>query len=534
MISLGFNLGHDQGAALVIDGEIACAISEERISRIKHHSNVVIPLPSIEYCFDVAGVGWSDLDAVVFNYPHHTAAYDKVETVETGVEALWGKRPFFIPHHLSHAYAALYASSFDHANILVADGAGNIVQGRMEEFYRNEGWPVELIPDAIESESIFTYRDGAFTPTFSRYQTRVGENQKLSLGRMYWEACLHLGMHRLDAGKLMGLAPYGRTDAAIPRLNATSVDFDLPVEFIHNLPQGDFDQNAYTAKIIQSNLEDLLLLLVRHSYETSPSPNLCMSGGIALNAITNRRILNETPYEELFIVPSCNDMGIPLGCAYYGYYNLLQGAKRKPYVDYTGKEYQEQEILKALEGHDYVRCDDITREVAQRLSEGQVVGWFQGRSEYGPRALGNRSILCDPRKASNKDKINAKVKHREAFRPFAPSVLHEYADTYFHMPCPDSPHMLLILHTREEQKDNLRAVVHVDGTSRIQTVKQKSNPLYYELIKAFGDITGVYAVLNTSYNVAGEPIVETPEDAIRCFLGTEIDSLAVGDYIVSK
>lgn len=534
MLTLGFNLGHDQGAALISDGRIVCAISQERLDRIKHSSGVNVPHLAIDYCLKSSGVSWKDLDVVVYNYPHHTNAYDRIDAVELEVQELWGQKPVFVPHHLSHAYAAFYASPFKEANVIVADGAGNLVAGRLEKFYAQNGWPINGGPEDIEAESGFYFTGEQIKPLFARYQTRYGYNQVLSLGRMYWETCLQVGMGILDGGKLMGLAPYGKDGSPVDRIALDGPDFKISKDLITALPKGTFEKNARAAYIIQKNLEQMLLLLAEYCYSLSPCPNLCMSGGIALNAISNRQIINQSKHQNLFIVPPCNDSGIPLGCAYYGYYGVLKGAERAPYTQYTGKKYGEDVIRAAIGGFLHRKCDDIADEVAELLEQGRVVGWFQGKSEYGPRALGNRSILCDPRRAKMKDRLNNKVKHRENYRPFAPSVPLEHASKYFKMPCKDSPFMLLILEVFEKQKPYLPAITHVDGTARIQTVRREDNPRYYRLLTAFGKRTGVYVLLNTSFNIAGEPIVETPQDAVCCFLNTQIDYLAIGNYLVWK
>ena len=263
------------------------------------------------------------------------------------------------------------------------------------------------------------------------------------------------------------------------------------------------------------------------------SKNICIAGGIGLNSVANERIIKESPFKNIFILPASNDAGIALGCAYFGYYNILKGTERKPYIAYTGKEYSDEEILKSLKDLKYYKSDDITKEVAKLLSEKKIIGWFQGRSEYGARALGNRSILCDPTGGEMKDILNDKVKHRESFRPFAPAVLYEEANRFFEIK-EECPYMLRIVNVLEKAKSQLQAITHVDGTARIQTVVRKQNPIYYDLINEFYKLTKIPVILNTSFNVAGEPIVETPEDAIKCFLGTEIDVLVLGNYIIKK
>lgn len=537
MLSLGVNIGHDRGAALVKDGEILCAVSLERLDRNKHSVGVALPYQAMEYCLGVGNYEYADLDVIVYNYPHHNKAYPVLDKVKAELSRLCD-RVVFVPHHLAHAYSVFYASPFDESVVLVCDGAGNKYSGDTKEFYKNWHWGISANEQEIEAESAYYFTNEDKRLIYKRWQTRTGDNQKLSLGRMYWEACKHVGMGIFDGGKLMGLAPYGeRLTEPLNIVKQNGGDFSIDLTSIKSLPSGSFEENAKTAWIIQNSLEETLVWLANMLHRKNPFPNICISGGVGLNSVSNERILRESPFENIFVAPASNDSGVALGCAYFGYYQVLGGRNRKTYKTYTGREYGRNEIVESLEKNDgQIECresSNLSADVAKLIADEKIVAWFQGGSEYGPRALGNRSILCDPGRAEMKDILNDKVKHREAYRPFAPSVLYEEAAKYFDV-CGECPYMLQIVDVLEHKRDDLAAITHVDGTARIQTLRREQNPKYYDLIKAFGDITGIPVVLNTSFNIAGEPIVETPDDALRCFLNTNIDVLVMGDFIVQK
>jgi len=537
MLSLGVNIGHDRGAALVKDGEVLCAVSLERLDRNKHSVGVVLPYQAMEYCLRVGNYAYADLDVIVYNYPHHNKAYPVLDKVKAELLRLCN-RVVFVPHHLAHAYSVFYASPFDESVVLVCDGAGNKYSGDTKEFYKNWHWGISANEQEIEAESAYYFTNEDKKLTYKRWQTRTGNNQRLSLGRMYWEACKHIGMGIFDGGKLMGLAPYGkRLTEPLNIVKQNGGDFSIDLTSIKSLPSGSFEENAKTAWIIQNSLEETLVWLANMLYQKNPFPNICISGGVGLNSVSNERVLRESPFENIFVAPASNDSGVALGCAYFGYYQVLGGRNRKPYKTYAGREYGKNEIVESLEKNDgQIECresSNLSADAARLIADEKIVAWFQGGSEYGPRALGNRSILCDPRRAETKDILNDNVKHREAYRPFAPSVLYEEAARYFDV-CGECPYMLQIVDVLEHKRNDLAAITHVDGTARIQTLRKEQNPKYYDLIKVFGEITGIPVVLNTSFNIAGEPIVETPDDALRCFLNTNIDVLVMGNFIVQK
>jgi len=297
------------------------------------------------------------------------------------------------------------------------------------------------------------------------------------------------------------------------------------------------ERDADIAASIQKITEEVMLKMANYVYSQTGMKNLCMAGGVALNCVANGRLLRESPFENIYIQPAAGDAGGAVGVAFYIYNTVLKHPRRYVMQNaYLGTEYTAEEIRQVLEQfsapYTELEREELVQRVAHHLAEGKIIGWFQGRMEFGPRALGARSILADPRRAEMKDVINAKVKHREAFRPFAPTVLEEKVSEYFKFNG-KSPFMLLVAETKDGFK-RIPAVTHVDGTARLQTISREDNPLYYDLISAFERLTGVPVLLNTSFNVRGEPIVCSPEDAYRCFMRTGLDYLAIGPFLLEK
>lgn len=357
-----------------------------------------------------------------------------------------------------------------------------------------------------------------------------------------------------EAGKTMGLAPYGRPRPDWDRL--LTVENGNVVARVEDMEKAwaswlASDGDGYDAKAkdawnsqfakdvaykIQEETEEAMLQLARHAHAVTGRSKLCITGGVALNSVANQRIVAEGPFDEIYILPPAGDAGNAIGAAYYGYYAIGGGNERHALRSgSTGRSYTDQEIEHAvLAFGDKVEARKASiAEVAGLLAEHHLIGWFQGGSEIGPRALGHRSMLADPRHPESRDYLNQVVKHREVFRPFAPSVLHEEAHDWFDMRG-DSPFMLLVPDVLEHRRQTVPSITHVDGTARVQTVEADVNPRYHELISRFRDLTGVPLVLNTSYNDAGEPIVETPQDAVRTFLNTELDHLYIGGLLLTK
>ena len=371
------------------------------------------------------------------------------------------------------------------------------------------------------------------------------------LGALYSRASTYIFGDWNKCGELMGLAPYGRRDQVKHLLEMNDGKLEVPpwtAEFKepYVFDGGNWEKSPSMrhwedlAWRTQDDTENVLLARARWLRETTGAKNLCMAGGVALNCVANGRVAREAGFENVWIQPAAGDDGIAIGCAYYGWLEILK--RRRDFVmehSYVGKPYSDQEAAKELQKFlvriqvDAVKSENVCRDTARLLADQKVIGWFQDRSEFGPRALGNRSLIADPRKPEMKDILNSRVKHRQAFRPFAPIVLAERMKEVFEGD-EDSPFMLIAKPVRPEWRDKIPAIVHVDGTARVQTVREATNPMLYRLLKEFEALTGVPVLINTSFNIKGEPIVETPLDAVNCFLTTGVDHLVMHDTIVSK
>jgi carbamoyltransferase len=562
MYILGINCAyHESSICLLRDGEMVMALEEERLTRVKHAKQARIdnphelPLSAVEFCFRCEGIGWKDVDfAGVSLNPANRLLNQYID--EPVQDNSWGtpggERRFYenissipaelqrrgfrgrfhwLDHQLCHAAAAFYQAPFEEAAILTLDGIG--------EF----------------SASIFARGQG-------NSQTVLGEiNYPASLGFLWEKIGLFLGFTEYDACKVMGLCAYGDPERYKDRfrevvslidpdsyaMDARRLCFRLEdygtLEALFGFPRRkigeELQQRHYDlAASLQAITNAVALHLVRGLHRRVPSSNLCLAGGVALNCVTNRHLLEEGPFEHLFIPPAAHDAGTAIGAALEIWHNIL-GQERKKRVEnpYLGPAFSEAEMRSALDGRGvgHRQVDDVEVVAARLLSEGKIVGWFQGAMEMGPRALGNRSLLADPRNPEVREILNTKVKHRENFRPFAPSVLAEEADRWFDIrkAVHASDYMLMAYPAKKERRTRIPAVVHEDGTSRIQTVKKEMNPRFHRLISEFGRLTGVPLLLNTSFNDS-EPIVCTPGDAVNTFLKTGIDCLVLGNYLASK
>ncbi|MCH7760506.1 carbamoyltransferase [candidate division TA06 bacterium] len=581
---------HDAAAALLKDGELVAAAEEERFSRMKHDFG--FPLHAIRFCLEREGIKPEELDYVVFyekpflkferilmttfqTYPRSWNVF-KESMVTWLLDKLWIKgllrekigiqkeKILFSEHHLSHAASAFFCSPFEEAAIITVDGVGEWTTTAMGIGKGNE---------------IKILREIRFPH---------------SLGLLYSAFTAFLGFKVNEVEyKVMGMAPYGKprfTDK-IYKLIHVAVDgsFYLDMDYFsfHYSPTRSFnskfetlfgkprdpnkyfftpsmdyplyygekpsnhkeesERNQYYADIaasIQAVTEEILLKMANSLYQETRLQKLCLAGGVALNSVANGRILRETPFDELYIQPAAGDGGGAVGAALYAYHSLL-GKPRKFVMEhaYWGKEYSESEIRLFLDenqiSYEYFGDDEkLFDYVVTSLQEGKIIGWFQDRFEWGPRALGNRSILADPRKAEMKDIVNTKIKFREPFRPFAPSVLMERTEEFFDLPNAPSHFparfMLYVVNVKENKRDQIPAITHVDGTGRIQTVSRKTNPRYYRLIEKFGEATGIPLVLNTSFNLKGEPIVNTPENAYQTFRKSEMDGVVLEKFVIRK
>jgi carbamoyltransferase len=568
---LGLNAYHgDAAAALVIDGELVAAAEEERFNRIKHVAG--FPSLAARWCVEAAGLAAEDLDHVaVSRDPRANVGAKLMRTIRHGASARYLKdrlqnaakvrdvrEPLSaalggpvraeihnVEHHQAHVASAFFVSPFDDAAVLSVDGFGDFASTMLAAGRGNR----------------FEILDRVLFPH--------------SLGIFYTAVTQWLGFpHYGDEGKVMGLAPYGDPEPNLRRMREL-VDlsgplFQLGLDYFKHDREGvdmTWDDGSPTiapifsdqmcdvfgeprtpdreltkhyedvSASLQKMLEHAYLHLVSTAWERTRIPNLCLAGGVALNAVANGRILPETPFEDLYIQPAAGDSGTAVGAAYW-VWNQRLGRERGFVMEhaYTGPEYSDEQNEAAIRaaGVEATRLDDeeLFATVARRIADGDVVGWFQGRMEFGPRALGNRSIVVDPRRTDMKDILNARIKHREPFRPFAPSILAEACGEWFEQDHP-SPFMVLVYKTRAEKREQIPAVNHVDDTGRVQTVEERVNPRYYRLIREFARLTDVPVVLNTSFN-ENEPVVMRPEDAVDTFLKTRMDVLVLGNHVVTR
>lgn len=550
---LGISASHNGAVCLLKGSEIVVSVQEERLIRKKRRriSGAQHSL-ALDYCLDYAGIKPSELSLVVLSAQDgvNLAAHDLKLNPYLQVEL--NKIPtLVVPHHYAHAVSAFATSGFEESAVLVIDGMGSRVEelpgDELESIKgpRTEGW--EMISLYSASGTSITPLEKHVTEGFDWYTKRgEGMRQFRSLGSIFSAAAKQIFGESLDAGKVMGLAPYGSptipSDEFFKIVDGRFVFRDKVQErFPHSerwpLHRDEYQNLCCSA---QGALEEALDYLVRRLKDLCPSENLCYAGGVALNSVANEKIIQEMIFRNVYIIPAAEDSGPAIGAAYHGLWQLTgKNERRKPAHDAFGREYSPEEIRKAIEetpGVEVVESDDVIADTVELLCEGKNLGWFQGRSELGPRALGQRSIICDPRRPDAKEILNGRVKHREAFRPFAPVILLEEAQNWFEWGeanC-ESPFMLRIAKFREDKMGLVPAVEHVDNTGRVQTVTKEANGRLYDLVAGFKERTGVPVVLNTSFNVMGMPIVETPEDALFCLLSTGLDGCVLGDVIVKK
>jgi carbamoyltransferase len=579
---------HDAAAALVEDGRLIAAVEEERFSRKKHDSG--FPERAIRYCLEAGGMNAQDLDQVVFyekpfakferilmtalqSYPRARAAFTEAMITWMG-DKLWVRehirnrlevdksKLLFVDHHGSHAASAFYPSRFDKAAILTVDGVG---EWTTASFGVGDGEKIRLLREIRFPHSlgllysVFTaflgfevnegeYKVMGMAPYGQpRYVDKVWKLIELSSDGSFGLHMDYFAYHySADTGysrKFVDLFGPPRK----PGLNFFTSSSGYPSYFgpkpgNFNELVRDNEHYADVAASIQKVTEEVMLAMVRAIHKETGLTRLCLAGGVALNSVANGRIVRETPIEELYVQPAAGDSGGAIGAALYAYHALLGHPRNGHVMDhaYWGKEYGDAEVREALErrGLHYSYCEDegkLLDATVEDIVAGKVIGWYQGRFEWGPRALGNRSILGDPRRAEMKDIVNTKIKFREPYRPFAPSVLAEQAERFFDLAQSQrqdaARFMLLVVPVKN---DAVPAVTHVDNSARLQTVFRDTNPRYYELIRRFGEATGVPVVLNTSFNLKGEPIVTTPDNALNTFFASEMDTLVLGNHIVHK
>lgn len=592
MIILGISAYyHDSAVCILEDGEILYSLHEERITRIKHDKN--FPKESLKVGLKKLNLDLNDIDHIVFfdkpflkferlleTYVNYSpfAGYqsfkksipiwikDKLFQKDLIIQELKiifnetkkdhiDKKLLFSEHHLSHASSAFFPSKFEESAIITMDGVGEWATTTFGIGKKNK---IEILNEI-------------------RYPH--------SLGLLYSAFTYFLGFE-VNSGeyKLMGLAPFGEPkyfDLIIKNLvdvkddgsfilnqkffnysvglTMTNSNFSKLFKISRRDPQNEINKTHMDiAASIQKVLEYIILKICRHVKKVTNMKNLCLSGGVALNCVANYKIGLEKIFEKIWVQPASGDAGSSIGAAMYLYYHILDKQRIVESNDkmkgcYLGNEYSHEEILKALKKFDLNFSEstdnEISKFISKEISDGKIIGWFQGKSEFGPRALGSRSILADPRPIDMQKKLNLKIKFRESFRPFAPSILSDYQNDWFES-FNQNPYMSFVSKTKDFEleekykfngfeslnyiKSKIKAVTHLDGTARVQTVFKNLNTKFYNLIESFFKITGVPILINTSFNVRGEPIVETPDDAIKCFLGTEIDYLIIENFVISK
>src|SRR3989344_3734041 len=565
MVILGIScFYHDAAACILKDGRIVAAAAEERFTRKKHDNG--FPRHAIDFCLRRAGISANEIGYIAFYekpilkferiISQHLQHFPKSAKVYVESMGLWFNEKLqikkllekefyyhgkvvFIPHHLSHAASAYYLSGFKKAAIVTIDGVGEWATTTM-----GFGEVPKII---IEKEIRFPHSLGLFYSAINTYLGFKANN---------------------DEYKVMGLAAYGSSKPFREKMdNLISIyddgSFALDMKYFDytwadymvskNLEKHfGYPKRTPESKVLphhediaaalQAKLEEVELNLLKSTYKRYRTQNLCLAGGVALNSVFNGKIVKKTPFRNVFIPPDPGDGGGAMGAAFYVHTKFSKKPIRG-FGPYLGPDFAWYEIRKVLEQKGlsfklYTKKKDLIEKVVDLLYKKKVVGWFQGRMEWGPRALGARSILADASDAKMKDVINAKVKKREMFRPFAPVMLEDKVSVYFKGFSKGvgklGTYMLLVLPFKDKGKKAAPATVHVDGTGRLQSIRRGDNPLYYDLVDAYMRKTGNPILINTSFNVRGEPIVCTPEDALNCFLATEIDILVIGDFVVTK
>jgi carbamoyltransferase len=551
---------HDSTACIVSDGQLLVSLEEERLTRNKH--TTAFPRRAIDRCIEVSGLRLADIDAVAVSiqpalnwpskvlyglrYPRNLKPFLKHELVNARYkqknlhdwyQSCWpgANKPqlHFIPHHLSHAAGSFFVSPYEEAALLSIDGSGE--------------WATSFLGIGRDREII------CLQQSYFPY----------SMGSFYEAATEFCGFRpNFDEGKTMGLAPLGDSSVfydKIAKILTIGSDGQIQIDLSYfnyqfwgfrrcsqkfydtfGAPReknGRFEEHHVNlAAAAQRVLEERALEVCDILHRKTAMDYVVISGGVSLNSVMNGRIVRESPFKDLYVMPAAGDNGTAIGAAYYLYNGMLNNPRSFRHMNpYIGNGYSNDDIRATLDecklGAEF--HEDICSVAAGLLHEGNILGWFQGNMEIGPRALGNRSILANPTLAHMKDKINAEVKHREAYRPFAPSCAVEAKGEYFEMDVED-PFMLKVCYVKPEKRAVLPAITHVDGSARLQTVRQETNPRYHELLSKFGRLSGAPVLLNTSFNIMGEPIVESPLHAIRCFFSTGLDVLVLGNYLIRK
>ena len=551
-IVLGVHVKHDRSACIIIDGKVVVNIANERLDRVKYSDSPEIPYTAVDAvlkhcnidisqvsCIGMSGAGIESEKVKQF-YKDDFFAHYRCREIPF----------FFLSHHWAHAYSSFCSSTFSESLIFVADGGGDYIGDKQEAetlYYGSHG---KIQPLAARTQDMVVRKMENPVNTIYPFMPDYVRNHQISIARKYAQITHLTGFAHGECGKTMGLASYGKSYFDYSQLDFRDLDFDLKykdmleVFYALHIMSGkshrDFilKERANISATVQEFTECAIISLLKNYQTRYSCENLCLAGGLFLICLLNHKILCECNFKNVFIIPSAGDDGQALGSAYYAYMEMF-GTQSDFHINlpYIGLDYTEQEIedairLKNLSYKKYAD-GDLAKITAEYISQNKIVGMHRGRTELGPRALCHRSILANPTHPYMKDILNRRVKHREEFRPFAPTVAKEDQFKYFALRA-SSDYMLLAPVVREEYREKLSAVTHVDNTARVQAVSKKSDPFIHQLLLELKKVIGVSVVLNTSFNVAGEPIVESPQDALNTFLKTNIDVLVIGNCVVTK
>ena len=561
---LGISLSHNGGVALVKDGKVSCAIQAERLARVKRQAiyltnDAQLVTRCVQYVMKYAGIDYKDIDSIAITTPWHVDKLAPAQLAQLiGDTSSNSFTIEYIPHHYSHAeYAVHYADNKQMPMLsLVIDGSGSYESDRALHTLQEAQHP-ECIsttrPDGKEVVSCYLFENNklelvyrfspSIDPSFVYNQHSKGLIQ--SIGHYWrWASWYCCGNHN-DAGKVMGLAAYADKVTLLESFASWRIEKGISVDYqqlFHHFKDPNFlskdiaDNTHYrqVAGMVQHDTTKIILTMLRELKTRHNAKNLSFSGGVALNVVTNEKIIRSGLFDHVILNGSCEDNGTAIGAALAVSRVHSNETEYETIFDYYGCNYSDESIKSAINSTD-LQFEELTEEqlyqqAAQKLSDGQILGWFQGRSEFGPRALGNRSILADPRSVITKPLLDVRMKQRDRYRPYAPAVLVEKARDYFDLDG-DSP---VMMREADVKINQLPAVRHIDNTARVQTVSERDNPQFYKLIKAFEKITGIAVILNTSFNQAGEPIVESPTDAVNSFNKSNLDCLYIGNYCVTR
>lgn len=555
-ISLGIHMGHDRSVSVVCDGELLGSLAAERVDRKKHSISSKVPFETIEtllnyLCIDIYTIKYVGITYAAVNINNLSQFYaDQLQEHYPN----WNFKIIPVSHHLAHAASSYYTSEFDKALVFIADGGGDLVNGfeEAESLYiatRQNG--LQLLEQRLQTNAIHTLAREQFH--LYPYMNDLYRTEQISIAKKYEQITYILGFGWNQSGKTMGLASYGKELFQIKVPDISNLQYDLTAEFLIKeiyqlyLSSGTSYQSYISenrediAKTLQTFTETLVIDIIGYLLKKYQIYHICFAGGLFLNCLLNHKLLEKYPEITIHICPAAGDDGQSIGAAYIAYQYFIDKKLRNinscP-LPYLGISYNNEQIKDAIERKYlsykyYENRDDLCKIIATEIYNNKIIGFFTGRSEVGPRALCHRSLLANATWSNMKDYLNEKVKHRESFRPFAPVVMEEFEQQYFNIK-QHSPYMLLAPTVVAEYASQIPSVVHVDQTARVQSVNKKNNAFIYQIIKSFYELSGVPVLLNTSFNDNGEPIVETPQDAINTFLSTEIDILVLENFLIYK